>query len=90
MGAVVERHLYLVPPPLHYPSGIADLRVRSAILRHVALVLDYTGGRKHWAAEELDIDPVTLWRWVRGEVEPHGLGQHRMTMVVGSRRNAAP
>lgn len=52
-------------PPIIYPhNGLADLRVDSAIHRHVLQVLEYTGGDYAWAAEELQVNVVTLRRWI--------------------------
>lgn len=52
-------------PPVIYPhNGLADLRLSSAIHRHVLAVIEYTEGNMSWAADELAIDSVTLWRFV--------------------------
>lgn len=52
-------------PGWHRPSGLVDYTVRSATRRHVAMVLDYTGGNLGWAADELGVNKTTLWRWIR-------------------------
>ncbi|HKQ57970.1 MAG TPA: helix-turn-helix domain-containing protein [Candidatus Eisenbacteria bacterium] len=79
----IRARRFLKPPPICYASGIADLTLRSAVLRHISLVLEYTGGRQKWAAQELGIDSSTLWRWLKSardgvERKPHGkIGQTR-------------
>lgn len=81
-----EEGLRLIPPPWHRPTGILDLSVRSAILRHVAYVLDYTDGRRDWAADELQINKSTLWRWVQTAHEPRrprsDYGKSRVLVMV--------
>ena len=72
-------------PPLAYPNGILDLRLDSAIRRHVSDVLDYCGGQRIWAAQELGVDLSTLWRWI---VDPRAR-EPRLGDVRRSRRKAA-
>lgn len=50
------------PPPWSRPNGIADFSLASAIHRHVVTVLEYTHGDLQWAADELGVDAVTLYR----------------------------
>lgn len=80
------------PPPLMRPSGLADLRLSSALKRHVALAIEYCGGDLKWAAEELEVDRSTLWRWLRGWDTaqpkprmgiPHGSRKARLMVVAG-------
>lgn len=57
--------LILDPPPLIGDNGIANWSIQLAIQRHVAAVLEYTGGDQGWASSELGVNPSTLYRWLR-------------------------
>lgn len=53
------------PPLIRPDTGLADWTLDSALKRHVAEVLRYTGGDQVWAADELGMNPTTLHRWLR-------------------------
>lgn len=58
---------YRVSKPFLNPKGIADLRMGSAVIRHVWLVIDYCDGNLAWAAQELGIHRTSLWRIISGK-----------------------
>lgn len=80
-------------PPLFHANGLADLRLHSAIRRHMAMVLEYCSGDITWAAEELGVDRTTVWRTLKNweAARPRGMQQPprprkaRLELVAGGR-----
>jgi hypothetical protein len=64
-GRLTRREILALVPPDFTPTGMLDLKLATAIQRHAANVLIYTRGNVSWAAQELGINSVTLWRWRR-------------------------
>jgi len=77
--AAAPREARLSPPPVFRANGLADLTLRSATLRHVAMVLDYADGQVTWAAQELGVAESTIRRMLSGECQrPHLRRRARM------------
>ena len=76
-----------------HPNGLVDLHLKRCMRRHVLWVVEhYCEGNRKWAAQELGIEPSTLYRQIRAgkldlEIQTQKFAPRYQLEMVAARRS---